>query len=197
MANQYNQVQQILEGLTELSSLWQMPQNKYKALFGLQEYTRLASCLCRESSDAPKPGQMREAAAIIVSAIFKEIGELLRLESSPSVPRLGKQWPRLRTMIGFRRPQLHQGYYFVGLLDCAAQMAALGSPGLHPVEFVERVKRLVFESTVREYRWKAVSGSFHMRSYGAVRNTWHITDIYTRSKYCCRAATRAQSNYKT
>lgn len=169
--HQYNNVQQILEGLTELSSLWQLPQNKYKALFGLQEYTRLASSLCRECSDAPNPERMREAAAIIVSALFEKIGELLVLESSPSMPRLGNQWPRLRIIIGLGPPQLDQGYYFLGLLDCAAQLATLGSPRLHGVDFAERVKRLVFESTVREYRWKAVSGLFHMKSYGAVRDT--------------------------
>jgi len=188
-------VQQILEGLTELSSLWQTPQSKYKALFGLQEYTRLASSLSRESFDEPNLGHMRKAAAIIVSALLEKTGELLTLESCPCLPRLGNQWPRLRTMIGLGPPQLDQGYYFLGLLDCAAQLTALGGPGLYPDGFVDKVKRLVFESTVREYRWKAVSGSFQMIRFGSLGSTGHITKSYTRSKYCCRAAIRAKSSH--
>jgi len=138
---------------------------------------------------------MREAAAIIVFALLEKIGELLTLESCPCLPRLGNQWPRLRRMIGRGPPQLDQGYYFLGLLDCTAQLAALGGPGLYPDGFVEKIKRLVFESTVREYRWKAVSGSFHVIRYSSIGTTWHITKSYTRSKYCCRAGIRAQSSH--
>lgn len=152
---------EILEGLGELSSLWRTPQNKYKALCGLQEYTRLVSSLRRESADALNAEQMRKAAATIISALLAKVGEMLLTEDSVSPPRLRRQWlgPRSRTVLRLGPPDLDQAYYFLGLLDCAAQLATLGNPAMFRAQFVEKVMCLIFESTVPEYRWKAVSST--------------------------------------
>ena len=157
MGHQYNHVQEILQGLGELSSLWRKPQNKYKALCGLQEYTRLAASLRRESGDARNPEQMNRAAVTIISALLERVAEMLFADDSPSPPNLGRQWPRLRATLHLGPPDLGQGYYFLGLLDCAAQLASLGNPGMFQTQFFEKFISLIFESTVPEYRWKAVS----------------------------------------
>ena len=159
MGHQYNHVQDILQGLGELSSLWRKPQNKYKALCGLQEYTRLAASLRRESADARNPEQMNRAAVTIISALLKEVSEMLFTEDNPSPPSLGRQWPRLRAILRLGPPDLGQGYYFLGLLDCAAQLASLGNPGMFRTQCVEKIIGLIFKSTVPEYRWKAVSNT--------------------------------------
>ena len=161
MGHQYNHVQEILQGLGELSSLWRKPQNKYKALCGLQEYTRLAASLRRESGGARNPEQMNRAAVTIISALLQEISEMLFTEDSPSPPSLGRQWPRLRAIMGLGPPDLGQGFYFLGILDCAAQLASLGSLGMFRTQFVEKIIGLIFKSTVPEYRWKAVSDTIH------------------------------------
>ena len=161
MGHQYNHVLEILEGLGELSSLWRTPQNKYKALWGLQEYTRLASSLNRESADAINAEQMRTAATTITSALLAKIGEMLLTEDSLSPPRLRNQWPKTRTTFRLGPPDLDQGYYVFGLLDCAAQLATLGSPGMFPVQFFDKVMSLILENNVPEYRWKAVGSTLN------------------------------------
>ena len=161
MGHQYDHVLEILEGLGELSSLWRRPQTKYKALCGLQEYTRLASSLRRESADATNAEQMRRAATTIVSALLEKVGEMLLTEDSLSPPRLGKQWPKTRTIVGLGPPDLDKGYYVLGLLDCAAQLATLGNPGMFPVQFVDKLMSLILENNVPEYRWKAVGSTLN------------------------------------
>lgn len=150
-------MQQILEGLTELSSLWQSPQSKYKALCGLQEYIRLASSLCREYAFRPEPGRTKEATEFIVSALLQKVSELLITESSSNLPTIGRQWPRTRAIIGLPPPDLDRGYYFIGLLDCAAQLATVTSIDVFPDGLLDRVARWVVESSIPEFRWKAVS----------------------------------------
>lgn len=152
---------EILEGLGELSSLWRTPQNKYKALWGLQEYTRLASSLHRESADAINSEQMRRAATTIISALLAKVGEMLLTEDSLSPPRLRNQWPKTRAIIHLGPPDLDQGYYVYGLLDCAAQLATLGNPAMFPVQFVDKVMRLILENNIPEYRWKAVGSTLN------------------------------------
>lgn len=192
VGHQYNNVQQILEGLTELSLLWQRPQSKYKALWGLQEYTRLAYSLSRESAFALKSGEVREATALIVSALLQKVDELVNSESSASSPRLRRNWNKTRTLMGMGPPDIDQGYYFLGLLDCAAQLATVGSPEMLPIDFAEKVRRLVFESIVPEFRWKAVSTIGN----ASIKATWLAADINVRSKYCWRAAPRAENSLK-
>ena len=152
---------EILKGLGELSSLWRTPQKKYKALWGLQEYTRLASSLHRESADAINAEQMRRAATTIISALLAKVGEMLLTVDSLSPPRLRNQWPKMRTMVRLGPPDLDQGYYVFGLLDCAAQLATLGNPGMFPVQFVNKVMSLILENNVPEYRWKAVGSTLN------------------------------------
>ena len=159
MGHQYNHVLDLLEGFGELCSLWRTPQNKYRALLGLQEYARVASSLCRESAHAVHTERMRRAAATIIPALIDKVYEMLSTEEGPSSPNLQGQWPRLRSLLCLGPPDLNQGYYFLGLLDCAAQLATLGIPNVLKAEFVEKLMRLIVESTVREYTWKAVSST--------------------------------------
>ena len=159
MGHQYNHVLDLLEGFGELCSLWRKPQNKYRALCGLQEYARVASSLCRESAHAIHVGRMRQAAATIIPALIDKVYEMLSTEEGPSSPNLQGQWPKIRSLLRLGPPDLNQGYYFLGLLDCAAQLATLGIPNVLKAEFDEKLGRLIVESTVRQYTWKAVSST--------------------------------------
>jgi len=157
--HQYNGIQQILEGLVQLSALWQTPQTKYKALWGLQEYTRLASSLCQE---ATLNDHLREAAAIVVPALLDRVEVLLDKETRTSPPRLGGQWPKVRPLMNLPPPVLDRGYYYFGVLDCAAQLATLIDLWLHRESLFKKMIRIILISDVPEYRWKAVSSRYSL-----------------------------------
>ena len=95
---------------------------------------------------------MRRAAATITSALLEKVGEMFLTEDSLFVPRLGRQWPRSRYVIHLGPPDHHQGYRFLGFLDCAPQLATLRHPGMFRVQCVDKTICLVLESTVPEYR---------------------------------------------
>ena len=154
---QYQHTQQILEGLNQLFALRQRPQTKYEALCSLQEYTRLAASLARESTLEPGESQVREAATIIVSALLNKLEEILVKEDESNPPKLGGQWPRVLATCQLGPPDLDRGWYFWGVLDCASQLTSLVDPRTLSSGIVKRLERLLFESKTSEYRWKAVS----------------------------------------
>ena len=153
---QYGNIQQILDGLTELVTLWQRPQTKYRALCTLQEYTRIATSLHRESSNPANSNDVKKATAMIVTALLEKIGAIVECESTPFPPKLGGQWPKTRLLMPFGHPNLDHGYYFLGLLDCTAQLAALTSLQMLPPGVIREMKSLIFNSVHPEYRWKAM-----------------------------------------
>ena len=147
--------------MTELLSLWQTPQTKYKALWGLQEYVRLASSFtfCKESTDATKAESTREAAAVIIAALINKVDQLLAIAE----PDLDGQWPRIRVVTGLPCPTLDQGNYFWGVLDCAAQLAEL-TDTIVDQSLINRMRRLVLKSNVPQYRWKAMEVLFSFKA---------------------------------
>ena len=50
-----------------------------------------------------------------------------------------------------------QGYYYFGLLDCVSQLAAVSDLQMLGEGLLNRVRDLLFDSVVPEFRWKAVS----------------------------------------
>jgi len=157
VSGQYNQTQQILEGLNHLFALRQKPQTSFEALCGFQEYTRLATSLTRESSLAADRDQVREAAAVIVMTLLLKLDRILPEENSTSWPEPGSKWHKLLAAINWETPKLDRGWYYFGLLDCAAQLAALVDPSMLPKGFISSIKQLIFRKASLEYRWKAVS----------------------------------------
>lgn len=57
----------------------------------------------------------------------------------------------------FRPPDLDQGYYYYGLLDCISQLASVSNPQMLGEGLQNRIKDLICDSVVPEFRWKAVS----------------------------------------
>lgn len=123
----------------------------------MQEYTRLATSLCRKAAIADESGELRAAAAAIVTALFDKVDEILGAENGQFPAELAKRWHRALASISRGPPDLDRGYYYYGLLDCVSQLAAVSDPQMLGEGLLNRVKDLVFDSVVPEFRWKAVS----------------------------------------
>ena len=153
---QYNHIREIIGGLNQLVNVWQKPRTKYQALCGLQEYTRLATSLCRESAIADESGELRTAAAAIVSALVDKVDEMLAVENPKFPPELAKRWHKALAIVSRGPPDLDQGYHYYGLLDCISQLSAVSDPQMMGEGLSNRVKYLIFDSVVPEFRWKAI-----------------------------------------
>lgn len=153
---QYNHIREIIGGLNQLVHVWQKPQKKYQALCGLQEYTRLATCLCREAAIADESGELRTAAAAIVSALVDKVDDMLAVENPNFPPELARRWHKALAVISRGPPDLDQGYHYYGLLDCISQLSAVSDPQMMGEGLSNRVKDLIFDSVVPEFRWKAI-----------------------------------------
>lgn len=123
----------------------------------MQEYTRLATSLCRESVIADESGELRIAATAIVSALADKLDEILAVENESLPPELAKRWHKALALVSHGPPDLEKGYYYFGLLDCISQLAAVSDSQILGGGLLIRVKNLVFDSIVPEFRWKAVS----------------------------------------
>lgn len=153
---QYNHIREIIGGLNQLVNIWQKPRTKYQALCGLQEYTRLATSLCREAAIADESGELRTAAAAIVSALLDKVDEMLAVENPKFPPELAKRWHKALAIVSRGPPDLDQGYHYYGLLDCISQLSAVSDPQMMGEGLSNRVKDLIFDSVVPEFRWKAI-----------------------------------------
>ena len=99
---------------------------------------------------------MRKAAAIIIESLLEKIENLLDIETRNSSPKLGGQWPRLRSLLNLEPPALDRGYYVWGLLDCAAQLTTLTDASVQRKSFFDKLRHIVVTTNVEEYRWKAI-----------------------------------------
>ena len=153
---QYNHIREIIGGLNQLFDVWQRPRTRYQALCGLQEYTRLATSLCREAAIGDESGELRTAAAAIVSALVDKADEMLAVENPKFPPELAKRWHKALAIVSRGPPDLDQGYHYYGLLDCISQLSALSDPQMMGERLSNRVKDLIFDSVVPEFRWKAI-----------------------------------------
>ena len=126
----------------------------------MQEYTRLATSLCRESAIEDESGELRKSVAAIVTSLFDKVNEILATEKRNSPPELANRRHRALAFFSLGPPSLDQGYYYWGLLDCVSQLAAVSEPqmlGQGSDGLLKRVEDLIFDSVVPEFRWKAVS----------------------------------------
>ena len=137
---------------------------KYQALCGLQEYTRLATSLCQESAISDKSGELRTAATAIVSALFDKADEILAVENRNFTPELARRWHKALATISRGPPKIDQGDCYYGVLDCVSQLATVSDPQMLGEALLNRVKDLIFDSVVPEFRWKAVSILHFLRS---------------------------------
>lgn len=106
---------------------------------------------------ADESGELRIAAAAIVSALVDKVDEILGVENGTSPPELASRWHKALAIIARGPPDLDQGYYYYGLLDCVSQLAAVSDPPVLGEGLLNRLKDLIFDSGVPEFRWKAVS----------------------------------------
>ena len=126
----------------------------------MQEYTRLATSLCRESAFEDDASELRKSVTAIVTSLLDEVGEILVIENGNFPPELAKRWHKALAFFSQGPPSLDQGYYYWGLLDCVSQLAAVSEPqmlGQGSGGLLKRVEDLIFDSVVPEFRWKAVS----------------------------------------
>lgn len=147
-------------GLYQIVSIWQRPQTKYQTLCALQEYTRLATILCREAviaGESIESGELRTTAAAIVTTLVDKLGEALAAENVRFPPELARRWHKWLALISRGPPDLDQGYAYYGYLDCLSQLAAVSDPQMLEGGLQKRVHDLILGSVVPEYRWKAVS----------------------------------------
>ena len=101
--------------------------------------------------------QVRESVALVVSTLLDNIHALL-VEEGRSRPKIGGQWHKTRAAIGRGPPDLDRGWFYYGLLDCAAQISALtDTNNLRDKGIFDGMKKLIFGDESQEYRWKAVS----------------------------------------
>lgn len=121
----------------------------------MQEYTRSAVRLCRESASEDESSELREAVAAVVASLLDELDEILATENFPA--KLAKRWHKALAFFSQGPPSLDQGYCYYGLLDCVSQLAAVSLPQMMRQGLVKRVEGLIFDSIVPEFRWKAVS----------------------------------------
>ena len=92
-----------------------------------------------------------------MSALVDKVDEILTMENGKFPPELARRWHKALAVISRGPPDLDQGYYFYGLLDCVSQLAAVSDPRMLGEGLLDRIKDLVFDSVVPEFRWKAVS----------------------------------------
>ena len=123
----------------------------------MQEYTRLATSLCRESALTDESGDLRTAAAAIVLALADKVDEILAAENGSFPPKLARRWDKALAAISRGPPDLDQGYYYYGLLDCVSQLAVVSDPRMLGERLLNKIKDLIFDSVVPDFRWKAVS----------------------------------------
>ena len=117
----------------------------------------MATSLCRESAIADESGELRIAATAIVTALVDKVEEMLAAENGKFSPELASRWHKALAIFSRGPPDLDQGYYYYGLLDCVSQLAAVSDTGLLGVGLLKIVKNLILDSVVPEFRWKAVS----------------------------------------
>ena len=125
------------------------------ALYGLQEYIQLAVALCRDATRTPQHGRIMAAVNVVVPALLEKVESLIDAERSDP-PRLGGQWLKLRSLLDLGPPTLDRGYYLFGLLDCAAQLAALIYLSRYRPTLLEMMTDLISTSNIAEYRWLSV-----------------------------------------
>ena len=175
----YGRIRDIVSGLNQLLNIWRRPRTKYQALCAVQEYTRLVTSLGRESATADSSSELPTAAAALATALIDKVDEILAEENGAFPSELARRWHLALAFFSRGPPDLDQGYYYYGLLDCVSQLAAVSNPDFLGAALVDRVKDLIFNSVVPEFRWKAVSDHDS-------RKTLPLTDTSRRSKLCCR-----------
>ena len=90
-------------------------------------------------------------------------------EEAPA--KLGNYWHRYIAAFHKGPPGLDRSYYFYGLLDCTAQLAAFVKPDMIPLRLRHSLTQLFKYHGVPEIRWKAVS-KFSM--FGQTVLTWTL-----------------------
>ena len=154
----------MIGGVNQLVNIWQKPWAKYQALCGLQEYTRLATSLCLESDVSDKSDELRTAATALVSALFEKADEILAVENTNFTPKLPRRWHKVFATFLRGPPRIDQGDSVCGVLDCVSQLATVSDPQMLGNALLDRLKGLIFDSVVPEFRWKAVSILHFVRS---------------------------------
>ncbi len=154
---QYGSVQQILQALDEIVHIWHKPQKKFLSLCMLQEYTRQASSAFRQSMSSENSHDMKRGIAQFVSTLLRKIDEIFVSEFETPPSNLANYWHPLLAAFHRGPPKIDRGYYFYGLLDCTAQLAAFVHPDILPVRLLRSLTQLIKQHRMAEFRWKAVS----------------------------------------
>ena len=100
---------------------------------------------------------MRAAATALVSALFDKADEIIAVENTYSTPELAKRWHKVLATVSRGPTKIDRGDCYYGVLDCVSQLATVSDPQMLGNVLLDRLKDLIFNSVVPEFRWKAVS----------------------------------------
>ncbi len=143
--------------------LFERQDERYEALFGLQELTRVtlaaylynkvvASPAADNQDEEDRPGYLAEW---IMQRILKILSEYDQFETNVSCP--STKWEYLIAFLNRGPPSFDKYFYLYGLLDCATQLGRVVDHDRTPQPLRERMERIVRDSKDDSFRWKAVS----------------------------------------
>lgn len=154
----------------------------------------MATSLCRQSEIADGSGELRTAAAAFVTAIIDKVDEILAGENGNFPAELARRMHKLIASFGCGPPDLDQGYFCFGLLDCISQLGALSE--MLGERLSCRLKNLIFSSVAPEFRWKAVSAPGLRDEAPPSRNQSLCTNTSHSSKSFCPVTALAPNSIK-
>ncbi|MCJ1461908.1 hypothetical protein MMC07_000507 [Pseudocyphellaria aurata] len=144
----------ISEGCDEILRLWQNPQTKYLALLGFQELIRLATAIRSiKGSDA---GEDKFIDADALKRIMIKLGGTIRDVYDSSVGGTSSHLRDVLVTFTIKSPRFNKGYYFYGLLDCAAKLGQHIRPTDISPELKAMGESLLSISSDSVFRWKAI-----------------------------------------
>lgn len=152
-----------------LRPLWRTPDERYQALFSLQELTRVAVALhlyakaLEQSTPIDRNDEAdhhlalkfsHDLADLILAKILSIVNEHDRFETTVSPP--SALWEHIVAFL-YHSPQLDLYFYLYGLLDCATKLSSILRHDNLPQDFKSRMLQTICDSKDNSYRWKAVS----------------------------------------
>lgn len=157
----------IANACDEIVRLWQRDQTDYLILLRFQELIRLATTIrLIDDSDA---GRRESIDADAFRKIMGKLSETIRdkfFESSAGGP--SGHIKDVLVTLARGVPEFDKGYFFYGLLDCAAQLGRYLHLEDIPRELRTTIKSLLSPSSTSIFRWKAVSSGTVLILWAAI-----------------------------
>lgn len=165
----------------EIVRLWQKDQTGYLVLLSFQELIRLATTV-RPSNDSDA-GRKESIDADALKKIMAKLSETIRdkfFGSSTGGP--GGHVKDVLLTFTKGRPTFDEGYFFYGLLDCAAQLGRYVRPNDIPSELIATKESLLSLPCDPLFLWKAVSSGTVLILWAAI-SSLSLAHFYIRFNF--------------